>query len=346
MKNFRLAVAHQGIHNNIGKEKGDQMQTKLMRIAAVALISVVATAALAQQYPARSVKVLVTIPPGGAPDIAARLLASRLSETLGQPFVVENRTGANGNLAADLLAKAAPDGYTLMLGADSLIVINPHVYGKTPFDTLKDLVPVASVASNQFFLSVNPSLPVKNFAEFIEYARKTKPPLAYASGGNGSQHQLGIEMLKQRAGIDLVHVPYRGGAPAGTATVAGETMVVLAGASNANLLRSGQLRGLATTGTRRSPAFPDLPTIGEFYPGYDVTIWLGLFSPANVPEPIMTRLRTETHKALSEKGLVEKLNVTGRLEPLILTPADFSALIRRDYDKYGKLVKDVGIKAQ
>ena len=322
------------------------MQLKFMRTAAVALLCVLATAALAQQYPARPLKVLVTIPPGGAPDIAARLLAQKLAEALGQPFLVENRTGANGNVAADLLAKATPDGYTLMVAADSLIVINPHVYPKTSFDTLKDLVPVASVASNQFFLSVNPSLPVRNLKEFIEYARNARPPLAYASGGNGSQHQLGIEMLKQRAGIDLVHVPYRGGAPAGTATVAGETMVVLAGASNAGLLRSGQLRGLATTGTRRSPAFPDLPTIGEFYPGYDVTIWLGLFAPAGVPEPIMTRLRTETHKALAQPDLVEKLNVTGRLEPLILTPAEFAALIRRDYDKYGKIVREVGVKPQ
>jgi tripartite-type tricarboxylate transporter receptor subunit TctC len=326
------------------KEKA--VKLKLLRIGALALLAAFATAALAQQYPTRTVRVLVTIPPGGAPDIAARLLSTKLSEVTGQPFVVENRTGANGNLAADLLAKAAPDGHTLMLAADSLIAINPHVYGKTPFDPLKDLVPVASVASNQFFLSVNPSLPVKNFTEFIEYARKAKPALTYASGGNGSQHQLGIEMLKQLAGIDLVHVPYRGGAPAGTATVAGETMVVLAGASNANLLRSGQLRGLATTGARRSPAFPDLPSIGEFYPGYDLTIWLGLFAPPNVPEPIMTRLRAETHKALGQKDLVEKLNVTGRLEPLILSPAEFSSLIRRDYEKYGKLVKEVGIKAE
>jgi len=322
------------------------MHLKFMRAAAAALLCGLATVTLAQQYPTRSVKVLVTIPPGGAPDIAARLLSQKLSDTLGQPFVVENRTGANGNLAADLLAKAAPDGYTLMLAADSLITINPHVYGKTSFDTLKDLVPVASVASNQFFLSVNPSLPVKNFKEFIEYARNAKPPLAYASGGNGSQHQLGIEMLKQRAGINMVHVPYRGGAPAGAATIAGETQVVLAGASNANMLRSGQLRGLATTGTRRSPAFPDLPTIGEFYPGYDLTIWLGLFAPAGVPEPIMTKLRTETHKALAQRDLAEKLNVTGRLEPLIMTPSEFSALIHRDYEKYGKLVKDIGIKAQ
>lgn len=322
------------------------MHARLLRTAAAVLLSVVTAMVHAQQYPTRSVKVLVTIPPGGAPDIAARLLSQRLSEIMGQPFVVDNRTGANGNLAGDLLAKATPDGYTLMLAADSLIVINPHVYAKTSFDSLKDLVPIASVASNQFFLSVNPSLPVKDLKEFIEYARNAKPPLTYASGGNGSQHQFGIEMLKQRAGIDLVHVPYRGGAPAGAATVAGETMVVLAGASNANLLRSGQLHGLATTGTRRSPAFPNLPTIGEFYPGYDLTIWLGLFGPAGMPEAVMNRLRTETHGALAQRDLVEKLNVTGRLEPLILSPAEFSALIRRDFEKYAKLVKDIGIKSE
>ena len=161
-----------------------------------------------------------------------------------------------------------------------------------------------------------------------------------------SQHQLGIEMLKQRAGIDLTHVPYRGGAPAGTATVAGETMVVLAGASNAGLLRSGQLRGLATTGKKRSPMFPDMPTIGEFYPGYELQIWLGLFAPPNTPEPVLARLREEVRKALGQHDFVDKLNVTGRLEPLDMSPHEFSALIRRDHDKYGKLVKDVGVQPE
>jgi tripartite-type tricarboxylate transporter receptor subunit TctC len=148
------------------------------------------------------------------------------------------------------------------------------------------------------------------------------------------------------SGIDLLHVPYRGGAPAGTATVGGETQVVLAGASNAPLLRSGLLRGLATTGKKRSPLFPDLPTIGEFYPGYEVTIWLGLFAPAGTPEPIVTTLRNEVVKALSGSDLAEKLNVTGALAPLIETPQEFSALIRRDYAKYGKLVKDIGVRVE
>ena len=318
---------------------------KHLWLTVVILATLMAHPGLAK-YPESAIRILVTIPPGGAPDIAARLLGQRLIETQGWTVVVENRTGANGNVAAEAVAKAAPDGYTLLLGADSLIAINPHIYPKMPFDTLKDLVPVSSVASNQFFLSVNPSLPVKTFEEFIAYARAAKPPLAYASGGNGSQHQFGIEMLKRRAGIDLLHVPYRGGAPAGLATVAGETSVVLAGASNAPLLKSGQLRGLATTGKKRSPLFPDLPTIGEFYPGYELTIWLGLFAPAGTPEPIVTTLRNAVQDALRQPELAEKLNVTGALVPLVESPDEFSALISRDYEKYGALAKEIGIRVE
>ena len=187
---------------------------------------------------------------------------------------------------------------------------------------------------------------MSTFPEFIEHARADQPPLAYASGGSGSQHQFGIEMLRQRAGIDLLHVPYRGGAPAGMATVAGETSVVLAGASNAPLLKSGQLRGLCDHRQKRSPLFPDLPVIGEFYPGYEVTIWLGLFAPAGTPEPILTTLRTEVQKVLGQPELAEKLNVTGALQPLTETPAEFAALIRQDYDKYGKLAREIGIKVE
>jgi tripartite-type tricarboxylate transporter receptor subunit TctC len=321
------------------------MMKRLLRLAVMVLAVLCAGTAVAK-FPEYPIRILVTIPPGGAPDIAARLVAQRLTETQGWTVVVENRSGANGNVAGDMVAKAPPDGYTLILGSDSLIAINPHIYPKMPFDTLRDLVPVTSIASNQFFLSVNPSLPVKTFPEFIDYARKAKPPLAYASGGNGSQHQLGIEMLKQRTGIDMLHVPYRGGAPAGTATIAGETQVVLAGASNAPHLKSGLLRGLATTGRKRSPLFPDLPTIGEFYEGYDVTIWLGLFAPAGTPEPILATLRDEVRKALSQQELAEKLNVTGALQPLLDSPEEFSALMRRDYEKYGKLVKEIGVKVE
>src|SRR5712691_6511948 len=170
--------------------------------AVLAFAALFATTSAAQApYPSRPIRILVPIPPGGAPDTSARLIAQVLQEAHGWPIVIENRTGANGNIAAAEVAKAAPDGYTLLLGADSGITINPHVYAKLSFDPLKDLLPVASVATNQFMLSLNPQVPAKTFQEFIDYARKTKPPLPYASGGNGSQHQLMMEMLKQRAGI-------------------------------------------------------------------------------------------------------------------------------------------------
>jgi tripartite-type tricarboxylate transporter receptor subunit TctC len=295
------------------------------------------------QYPSKPIRMIVTIAPGGAPDVVARMLAQKLSATIGQPVVIENKPGANGNVAGEFVARAEPDGHTLLFAADSPIVVNPHVY-KMTYDPLKDLLPVASVATNEFFVTVNPNVPARTLPELVDHARRTSPPLLYASGGAGSLHQLGIEMLKQRAGIDLQHVPFRGGTPATTATMSGETHVVLAGGSAAPLLEAGKLRGLAATGAKRSPLFPDLPTVGEFYPGYELTSWFGVFAPAGTPDAIVVKLRSEVHKALPE--LAPRLNITGRLEPFVASPEEFSALIRRDFEKNGKIVKDVGIKPE
>ena len=302
------------------------------------------TSALAQNFPSRPITIIVPIPPGGAPDIAARVIAQKLSENVGQPVVVENRVGANGNIANELVARAAPDGYTLGLLADSQITINPHLYKKMPIDTLKDLTPVTPVAVNQFVLTVNPSLPVKTFAEFIAYAKKADPPLAYASGGNGSQHHLTMEMLKQRAGIQLLHVPYKGGAPAAAATVAGETSAVWSGSSNAPQIKAGRLRPLAVSGPHRSPQYPDLPTLGEFYPGLENSIWLGLFGPAGIPEETLARLRAELKRVLESPDVKQRLNAAGGLDPYIASPEEFAALIKRDYAKFAKLVKDINLK--
>jgi tripartite-type tricarboxylate transporter receptor subunit TctC len=315
-----------------------------MKVRALAFLLLCLAATAYAQFPSRPVTIVVPIPPGGAPDIAARLLGDRLSQALGQPVVIENRTGANGNIANELVAKSAPDGHTMGLLADSQITINPHLYSKMPIDTLRDLTPIHTVASNQFVLAVNGQLPVKSFQEFIELAKKANPPLAYASGGNGSQHHLTMEMLKQRAGINLLHVPYKGGAPAATATVAGDTAAMWAGSSNAPQIKAGRLRALAVSGAKRSAQYPDLPTIGEFYPGFENSIWLGLFGPAGIAEGTLARLRTEIRKALEMPEVKEKMNAAGGLDPYITTPEEFQALIRRDYAKYAKVVKDLGIK--
>ena len=314
-------------------------------VVAAGLVSA-APDASPQAYPSRPIKIVVPIPPGGAPDISARVVGQKLSEQMKQPVVVENRPAANGNVAMDQVAKAEPDGYTLGLFADSNVTVNPHIYKDMPLDTMKDLAPVASVVLNQWVLSVNPSLPVKNFQEFIEFARKANPPLLYASGGNGSQHQLAMEMLKQRAGINLVHVPFKGGSPATTATVAGETAAMFSGTSSAGQIRAGKLRALAVTGPKRSSVFPELPTIGEFYPGYEVVIWLGLFTAAGTPQPVIARLHDEVNKALADPEVKGRLGKAGGMTPNPLTPAQFSEMIRRDYEKYGKLVKDIGIKVE
>jgi len=316
----------------------------MKKLALLLCLALLAGTAMAQ-FPSRPIHVLVTIPPGGAPDIVARVVGEHISHALGQPVVVDNKPAANGNAAAQEVARAAPDGYTLLLAADSLITINPHVYSSMPIDTLKDLTPVSSLVSNQFVLSINPSLPPKNFQEFIEYAKKANPPLAYASGGNGSQHQLTMEMLKARAGFDMVHVPYKGGSPATTATMAGEVAGMFSGTSSAPQIRAGRLRALAVAGAKRSPSFPDLPTIGEFYPGFENSIWLGLFGPAGMPDDVLNRLRTEVHRALEAPDVKASLMGKGSLETLILSPQDFETLIRRDYEKYGNLIRKLGIKA-
>src|SRR3982751_5194300 len=303
------------------------------------------TSVLAQNYPSRPITIVVPIPPGGAPDVAARVVAQKLSDNVGQAVVVENRVGANGNIANELVARAAPDGYTLGLLADSQITINPHLYKKMSIDTLKDLVPVTPVAVNQFVLTVNPSLPVHSFPEFIEYAKKANPPLAYASGGNGSQHHLTMEMLKQRTGIKLLHVPYKGGAPATAATMSGEVAALFSGTSSAPQIKAGRLHALAVAGGKRSTTFPDLPTIGEFYPGFENSIWLGLFGPASMPEEVLNRLRTEVQRALEAPDVKASLMGKGSLDTLELSPQDFEALIRRDYEKYGNLIRKLGVKA-
>jgi tripartite-type tricarboxylate transporter receptor subunit TctC len=296
------------------------------------------------QYPNRPVRIVVGFAAGGAPDLSARILAQKLTILLGQPVFVENRAGSGGNIAADQVASALPDGHTLLLGADSQFVINPHLYPKMT-DPFKSLTPVASLVSNQFYLAVHPGVPINNFPEFIEYARKANPPLAYGSAGNGSQGHLSMELLKKRAGIDLLHVPYRGGGQAIVAVISGEVQAIMSGGATVSQMESGKVRGLAVTSPGRIKDFPDLPAIAEFYPGYEVMIWLGLFAPAGTPEPVLSRLSKATDEVLSDPDTVAKLQGL-QMQPYATSREAFLALMRSDHDKYGKLVRELGVKME
>jgi tripartite-type tricarboxylate transporter receptor subunit TctC len=318
----------------------------LRLILAVVLLFAGAAAAHAQGYPNRPIRLLVGYPPGGAVDLIARLYGQGLSVRLGQPVVIENKPGSGSNLAADIAAKSAPDGYTLLHGPDNVFMSNPHVYGKMPFDVFKDLVPIASVSSNQLVLAVHPSVPANNLREFVELAHSSKPPLLYASIGNGSQHHLAMEMLKQHVGIDLTHVPYRGGGPAAIGLLSGEVSAMFGGGSLVPTIQSGKVRGLASTGTVRNPATPDLPTIAEVYPGYEALIWHGLFVPAGTPQPIIDRLRAAMAEVIAEPEFRKRLAASGSGEPYATTPNEFAARIRSDYEKYGKLIRSIGVKVE
>ena len=310
------------------------------------LLAAAALPAFAQSYPSRPIRLIVGYPPGGAVDLIGRLYAQALSVRLGQPVVVENRPGSGSNLAGDIVAKSAPDGYTLFHGPDNVFMSNPHVYGKMPFDPFKDLVPVSSLSSNQLVLAVHPSVPANSLRDFVELARRTKPPLFYASIGNGSQHHLAMELLKQHVGIDLVHVPYRGGGPAAIALVAGEVSAMFGGGSLVPTVQAGKVRGLASTGSVRNPATPELPTIAELYPGYEALIWHGLFVPAGTPPPIIDRLRKEMAVVLAQPEFKDRLANSGSGEPYVVTPEEFVARMRSDYEKYGKLIRSIGMKIE
>jgi len=322
----------------------DRAMPRLVRFAFAALVAMVTTAAGAQSYPTRPIRLVVGFPPGGATDVIARVVGQPLAARLGQPVVVDNRPGSNGNIAAELAAKARPDGYTLALGSDSLFGINPHLYAKMPIDPHRDFVPVAMLVANQVVLAVNPTVaPVKDVGEFVAFVRRASSTLFYASIGNGSQHHLAMELFKQRSGIALTHAPYKGGGAAAIAVMSGEVVAMFGGGSVVPLVKSGRLRALAVSGRQRSPSLPELPTIGETYPGFEVTIWQGLFVPVGTPPAIIDKLHGEVNAVLAQPEVAERLIATGSGEPAVMTLAEFTALIRHDRDRYRKLIKDIGV---
>ena len=317
------------------------VRTMLATLLAVAAVQ----SAVAQSYPNKPIRLIVSFPPGGAVDVIARTVGIPLGERLGQSVVIDNRPGANGNIAADIAAHAAPDGYTLFLGSDALFGVNPHIYSKMAVNPMKDFTPVASLISNMLILAVNPNVvPSKDFPGFIDFAKRAPSPLFYASIGNGSMHHLAMELLKRRAQIDLTHVPYKGGGPAGIAVVSGENALMFGGGSVVPMIKNGKLKGLAVSAKKRSPTLPELPTIDSFYPGYEVTIWQGLFAPAGTPREIIEKLRAEVNAVLATPVIAERLINAGSGEPSIMSLDEFTAMIRRDHDQLGEVIRQIGLK--
>ena len=316
----------------------------LTRMFVVVAAALLVPPAAAENYPTRPIRLYVAFPPGGAADIVARLVAQPLSARLGQPVVVENKPGSGGNIAGELIAHAAPDGYSLLIGPDNLFTINPHLFSKMSFDPLKDIVPIATVQSNALVLAISTKVPANDFKEFIALANRSDPPLFYASIGNGSMHHIAMEMLKQEAGIKLTHVPYRGGGPAGVAVLAGDVAGMFGGGSVFPMVTSGQLRGLAVSSRKRSTELRELPSISEFYPNYEATIWQGLFAPAGAPRDIVDKVRKEVGAILESRDFADKLAKTGSGEPYITSLDEFKARIHRDFERYGQIVRAAGVQ--
>jgi tripartite-type tricarboxylate transporter receptor subunit TctC len=311
---------------------------------AVGLSLVAHSPALAQGYPSKPVHIVITTGPGSFVDIIARVLSTRMPESLGQPVIPENRPGAAGQLAADFVAKAQPDGYTVLVSSPGTLTVGPQV-GKTPYDPLKDFAPVSMLATAPTGFAVNPNFPAKTFAEFLTYVRTHPGTISYSHPGTGSLMHLGGEHMKLMAGIDMQPVPYRGAAPAATAIVTGEVQVGFADLPSLKPLHEGgRLRILAVVDSARTAYMPEIPTVAESgLPGYDAGGWGILVAPAATPPEIVARLNTEVRKAYQKPEVVEALK-RAAVDPMLASPEDTAKFLRSEYEKWGKLIRQVGIK--
>ena len=315
--------------------------------ALISLVLVAGGAATAQTYPDKPIRILVGFAAGGPADITARLIGDRLSEAWGKPVIVENVTGAAGNVATDRVAKAAPDGYTLLAAASATIVTNPSLYQKLPFDPVKDLAPVTQAAYTPNLLVVPSGMPVKSVAELVAYAKANPGKLSFGSAGVGTSQHLAGELFKTMAGIDMQHVPYRGIAAVMPDLIAGRISLAFGNISAVlQLVREGKLRALAVTSSRRYSSVPDLPTMIEAgFPGFDSTAWFGLMTPAGTPQPIIDRLHQETVRILGLPDVRKRFDDLG-IAVIANTPAEFAAVIAAETPQWAKVIKDAGIKAE
>jgi tripartite-type tricarboxylate transporter receptor subunit TctC len=312
-------------------------------VAAALAVCVAPCGAYAQSYPDRPVRMIVAFPPGGAADILARIAAQHLTKGLGQQVVIDNRGGAGGLIAAEIAARANPDGYTLFWTSIPH-VINPHLYAKVSYDALRDFTPVIQFVSVPLMMAAGPSLPGKTVKDVIA-AAKTKPgQINYGSAGSGSSSHLAMVLFKSMAQVDLTHVPYKGTGPLITDMLGGQIALTIASAVPLTpQVKSGKLRGLAVTGPKRSPAFPDLPAIAETVPGYEVVNWFGIVAPAGTPKAVVSRVNSELNKALDSPDLVKAL-ASQTAEAAGGSPEDFGKVIRADYAKWAKVVKQSGAR--
>ncbi|AOB31174.1 ABC transporter substrate-binding protein [Bordetella sp. H567] len=316
---------------------------RFLRAAAVAL-AVLPGLSLAA-YPEKTITMIVPWAAGGSTDILARLVAQHMSQSFGQSVVVENRSGASGNIGSAFVARAKPDGYTLLIGSMSTHTMNQALYATMPFDGVKDFSPIAELALVTNTMVINPEVPAKNVAEFIAYAKAHPGMVAYASAGAGSTNHLSAALFQKATGVQMVHVPYRGGAPAVLDTVAGRTQLLFsAGTQTLPHVKTGKLRLLAVTEDKRSPLLPDVPTVAETVPGYELAVWYGAFGPAGMDPAVVQKLNTEINRILALPEVQKQMGDIG-VQVMQTTPAEFQKTLARDADKYGKLVRELGIKA-
>ena len=321
-----------------------------MTIAACAGMAIAAFAAMTvnaqPSYPSKPIRIVVPYPPGGFNDTLGRTLAAKFTQSWGQPVIVENKPGANTLIGSDFVAKSAPDGYTLLVVAFPFAV-TPSLIKTMPYDTVKDFAPVILAAQSPNILVVNPDLPVKSVGDLIALAKAKPDGLSYASTGNGSSNHISMELFKSLAGVKLVHIPYKGSAPAVTDLLGGQIQVMFDNAPNVMpQVKAGRLRALAQSGLTRSSIAPDLPTVVEAgVPGYEVVVWFGLVAPAGTPREVIVKLNTEVLKVLAMPDVRERFLAQG-VEPMGSTPEQFGEHIRAQMAKWGKVVKDAGVQAE
>ena len=311
-----------------------------------AVACLLAFAGHAQQYPSKPVRIIVAFSPGGTNDILARLMGQKLTESLGQTMIVDNRAGAGGNIGTDMVAKSAPDGYTLLLGSTGPHTINPHLYPKMPYDTLKDFAPITLVASSSALLVLHPSIPANTVPQLIALAKAKTSRLNYASSGNGSSGHLAGELFKTMTGVNMTHIPYRGNGVAFTDLIAGQVDTMFANKPGSlPYVKMGKLKAIAITSRKRDPALPDLPTVAEFVAGFEASTWWGVLGPAGLPKDIVEKLNATIAKIVATNDVNERL-VTLGADPVSTTPDEFMNLIRLELPKYGKIVQLAGMKLE